>query len=232
MKIAPVVLADTRLLPKRPLSPIMNNSANKEIITFYDAALVCGAAPAIGCGSRAKPLLIDLEHQTAIKEAWLNRAGTIAAIVWSGPARTDEVAKPVFERREIQYRERRDDKQTAESFRIDGSWLRGAEVDRLSLEEAREIAETSVSSAAKERLLSVEEAAKIKSDIEAYFRVELVKLRTKQELLQDTLGKFQQAVLNIYEKHVGIERTAEVQARGIQNPFNRADRKETLSCCP
>ena len=134
----------------------MNNSANKEIITFYDAALVCGAAPAIGCGSRAKPLLLDLEQQTAIEEAWLNRAGTIVAIVWSRPARTDEVAKPAFERHEIQYRERRDGRQT--SFRNEGSWFRSAEVDRLSLEEAREIAETSVSSAAKERLVSVEEA--------------------------------------------------------------------------
>jgi hypothetical protein len=65
-----------------------------EIITFYDVPLVCGAAPAIGCGSRAKPLLMDLEQRTAIKEAWLNRAGTIVAIVWSGPARTEEVAKP------------------------------------------------------------------------------------------------------------------------------------------
>jgi hypothetical protein len=203
-----------------------------EIITFYDVPLVCGAAPAIGCGSRAKPLLMDLEQRIAIKEAWLNRAGTIVAIVWSGPARTEEVAKPVFERHEIPYTERRDDKQTTGSFRSEGRWFRGAEVDRLSLEEAQEIAETSVSAAARERLVSVEEAAQIKSDIEVYFREELVRLRTKQELLQDTRSKFQQAVLNIYEKHVGVERTAEVQARGIQNPFIRADREETLSCCP
>jgi hypothetical protein len=81
-------------------------------------------------------------------------------------------------------------------------------------------------------LVSVEEAAQIKSDIEAYFRKELVKLRTRQELLQDARGKFQQAVLNIYENHVGVERTAEVQARGIQNPFYLADREETPSCCP
>jgi hypothetical protein len=121
-----------------------------EIITFYDVPLVCGAAPAIGCGSRAKPLLMDLEQRTAIKEAWLNRAGTIVAVVWSGPARTEEVAKPVFERHEIQYRERGDDRKTTGSFRSEGAWLRGAEVDRLSLEEAREIAETSVASAAKD----------------------------------------------------------------------------------
>jgi hypothetical protein len=95
------------------------------------------------------------------------------------------------------------------------------------LEEAREIAETSVATAARDRLVSAEEAAQIKSDIEAYFRQELVKLRTKQELLQDAQGKFQEAVLDIYEKHIGIERTAGVRAHGIQNPFNRADREET-----
>jgi len=208
----------------------MNASANNEIITFYDIPLVCGAAPAIGCGSRAKPLLMNLERQAAIREAWLSRAGTIVAIVWSGPARTAEVARPVFERHEVQYKERRDDKPS--SFRKKGSWFRGAEVDQLSLDEAREIAEISVVSAARERLVSAEEAAQIKSDIEAHFREELVRLRTKQELLQDTQGKFPQAVLNIYQKLIGVERTAEVQARGIQNPFDSADREKTLSCCP
>src|SRR6266403_907908 len=151
-----------------------------EIITFYDVPLVCGAAPAIGCGSRAKPLLMELEQPTAIKEAWLNRAGTIVAIVWSGPARTEEVGKPVFERHEIQYRERGDDRNTTGSFRSEGTWWRGAEVDRLSLEEARVIAETSVASAAKERLVSVEEGAHIKSEIEAHFRKELLKFRTNK----------------------------------------------------
>jgi hypothetical protein len=144
----------------------------------------------------------------------------------------EEVGKLIFERHEIEYTERRDDRQTTGSFRMEGSWLRGTEVDRLSLEEAREIAETSVVSAAKERLVSLEEAAQIKSEIEAYFRKELLKVRTKQELLQDARGKFQEAILNIYEKHVGVERTAEVRARGIQNPFDRADREETSSCCP
>jgi transposase-like protein len=210
----------------------MTNSTNQETITFYDVPLVCGAAPSIGCGSRAKPLLIDLEQQAPIKEAWLNRTGTIVAIAWRGQADMEKVGKPVFERHEIEYTERRDDKQTTGSFRIEGSWLRGAEVDRLSLEEAREIAETSVASAAKERLVSREEAAQIKSEIEAYFRKELLKVRTKQELLQDARGKFREAILNIYEKHVGVERTAEAQARGIQNPFDRADREKTSRCCP
>jgi hypothetical protein len=210
----------------------MNNSTNMESITFFDVPLVCAAAPAIGCGSRAKPLLMELEQRTAIKEAWLNRAGTIVAIVWSGPACTKEVAKPVFETHDIQYWEQGDDRKTIGSFRIEGNWFRGAEVDRLSLDEARVIAETSVSAAARERLVSVEEGAHIKSEIEAHFRKELLKFRTKQELLRDTQSKFPEAVLSIYEKHIGRERAAEVQERGIQNPFNRADREETSSCCP
>ena len=208
----------------------MNRSANHEIITFYDVPLVCGAAPAIGCGSRVKPLLMDLERQFAIEEAWLNRAGTIVAIVWSEAAQTAEVAKPIFKKREVRYKERRDDRPI--SFQKEGSRFRGAEVDRLSQEEAREIAETSVAAAARDGLVSPAEASQIKSDIEAYFREALVKLRTKQELLQDAQGKFQQAVLDIYEKHIGIERTAGVRAHGIQNPFNRADPEETSSCCP
>jgi hypothetical protein len=47
----------------------MNNFTNSETITFYDVPLVCGAAPSIGCGSRAKPLLVDLEQQTPIEAA-------------------------------------------------------------------------------------------------------------------------------------------------------------------
>lgn len=207
----------------------MGKSTIQETITLYDVPLVCGAAPSIGCGSRAKPLLMDLEQQAPIKEAWLNRKGTIVGIVWRGPARIEEVGKPVFERHQIEYAERPDDEPTTRSFRTEGSWFRGAEVDSLSLEEAREIAETSVAWAAKEKLVSPEEGARIKSDIEAYFRKELPRFRTKEELLQDAELKFPEAVLNIYEKHIGTEKTAEVEARGIENPFNRVD---TSSCCP
>jgi len=207
----------------------MNQFTNHEIVTFYDVPLVCGAAPTIGCGSRAKPLLMDLERQAAIEEAWLNRTGTIVAIVWSGPIRAAEVANLIFERHEIQYREQRDDKPS--SFRKEGSWFRGAGVDRLSLKEAREIAEIGVASAVREKLVSGEEAAQIEFEIERYFREELVKLRTKQELVQDIQDKFPQAIIDIYEKHIGTEKTAQVQAHGIQDPFNRVDSDEGVSCC-
>jgi hypothetical protein len=95
------------------------------MVVFYDVPLVCGAAPSIGCGSRAKPLLIDLEQQAPIREAWLNRTGTIVAIVWRGQPRMEGVGKPVFEGHEIEYRQRGNDEQTTGSLRMDGSWFRG-----------------------------------------------------------------------------------------------------------
>src|SRR5262250_1016817 len=51
-------------------------------ISVFKAPLVCPAAPQIGCGSASKPILLDLEKQSGVAEAWLNRAGTRIAIVW------------------------------------------------------------------------------------------------------------------------------------------------------
>ena len=59
-----------------------NTKAKNPVITFYKTPLVCNAAPEIGCGSRAKPALLELEKNPAVKEAWLNRPGTVVAIVW------------------------------------------------------------------------------------------------------------------------------------------------------
>src|SRR5207253_1736304 len=51
-------------------------------ISLFKVSLQCPAAPQIGCGSASKPILLDLESQPGVLEAWLNRAGTIIAVVW------------------------------------------------------------------------------------------------------------------------------------------------------
>src|SRR5438874_11757547 len=51
-------------------------------VSVFKAPLVCPAAPQIGCGSASKPILLDLERQPGVIEAWLNRAGTMIAVVW------------------------------------------------------------------------------------------------------------------------------------------------------
>lgn len=49
-------------------------------VSIYQVSLVCPAAPQIGYGTRAKPVLLALERETTVAEAWLNRAGTLMAI--------------------------------------------------------------------------------------------------------------------------------------------------------
>ena len=51
-------------------------------ISVFKAPLVCPAAPQIGCGGASKPILLDLERQPGVAEAWLNRGGTIISVVW------------------------------------------------------------------------------------------------------------------------------------------------------
>ncbi|MBI2311421.1 MAG: hypothetical protein HYU77_02840 [Betaproteobacteria bacterium] len=50
-------------------------------VSLYRIALRCRAAPGLGCGSRAKPVPLELERNPAVAEAWLNRSGTLLAVV-------------------------------------------------------------------------------------------------------------------------------------------------------
>src|SRR6266849_5500291 len=75
--------------PKQTGSSSMSTRATKahatiaaERVTFYEVGLVCHAAPQIGCGSQAKPVLILLGRDPHIAGAWLNKAGTRLAIGW------------------------------------------------------------------------------------------------------------------------------------------------------
>ena len=59
-------------------------------VSFYEAPLVCPAAPEIGCGSRSKPILLQLEQEQSVAEAWLNRPGTVIAVVWKPETKRKE----------------------------------------------------------------------------------------------------------------------------------------------
>ena len=117
-----------------------------ETISLFQVPWQCPAAPEIACGGLAKPVLLELEQNTGIAEAWINRAGTVLAVVGSDrnrEARTKTVRtllREIFEKdvaTELQGEAR-----TTElaSFRSDAPWYRGAQVDALSIEEADIIA--------------------------------------------------------------------------------------------
>lgn len=184
--------------------------SNELAITFYETPLVCGAAPEIGCGSRAKPVLLALEKNPAIKEAWLNRPGTIIAVVWANRDQTKAVAKPIFDDYSLEFTKlsEKDATEYRKTFRRENLWYRGADVDALSREEATIIATSAVTFALENNLITKEEAENIRADIEAYFKEELVKIRTIEQLNEDSQNAFIQAMYSIAEKHIGEERAA------------------------
>src|SRR5215468_12357918 len=111
-------------------------------ISVFKVPLVCPAAPQIGCGSASKPILLDLEKQAGVLEAWLNRAGTRIAVVWKPDSNADARRKVAAELKEDRATEldgkSRDE--TVSNFLSGKGWYRGADVDRLSEEEADVIA--------------------------------------------------------------------------------------------
>src|SRR5882724_2425726 len=111
-------------------------------VSVFKAPLVCPAAPQIGCGSASKPILLDLEQQPGVLEAWLNRAGTIIAVVWKPESDSEtrsKVATDLKEDRSTELQGDSRDKTVQDSLSGKG-WYDGADVIRLSEEEADVIA--------------------------------------------------------------------------------------------
>jgi hypothetical protein len=116
--------------------------ATPDRISVFKVPLVCPAAPQIGCGSASKPILLDLERQPGVLEAWLNRAGTIISVVWK-PESNAEARRNVAAELKEDHATELDGKSRDEALKDFSSgkgWYRGADVDRLSEEEADIIA--------------------------------------------------------------------------------------------
>ena len=192
----------------------LNSRSTRENVSFYKVPLVCGAAPEIGCGSRAKPALLELERNPAVQEAWLNRPGTMLAIVWKGSEQTKEVAKPILDSNSISFEELSDNEARGyqATFRKPNAWFRGADVDELSREEAETIANSSVKLALEKGIITQPEADSIKKNVTAYFKEELVKIRTNDQLNFDSDHKFREDLTKIGEKFIGADRTQRAMA--------------------
>lgn len=115
-------------------------------VTMFAVPFKCQAAPQIGCGSISKPILLELERNPAISEAWLNRTGTILAVVGTEASNREGISKAVesvLEKNRVSVNELTGDAYATElkSFTAGTGWYRGADVDALSKIEARAIAQ-------------------------------------------------------------------------------------------
>lgn len=110
-------------------------------VSFFRVPLACEAAPGLGCGTIATPVLAELERQPGIREAWLNRDGTVLGIHWAGRGPDPAQVLSSLESHNLAGSELRgqDHDRARDSFAA-GGWCRPMQLGELSAEEARVIA--------------------------------------------------------------------------------------------
>lgn len=120
-------------------------------ITFYKVPLVCKAAPEIGCGPRAIPVILELEKSPLVKEVWFNRPGTVIAVVWRDDYAAEQkasTAADVFKanKMDVSQISGKEYKVLLSDFVKNKreNWYQGDAVTKLSIEEAGIIAERMV----------------------------------------------------------------------------------------
>jgi len=147
-------------------------------VSFYRVPLACPAVRNLGCGSAAKPVLLALEKKDTIREAWLDHPGTTLAVVWKkdvdSGSRTAEL-QSITDGHGISLHELRGAQREHDlkSFESRQGWYRGAEVDRLSEEEAMAIVNRLVRRAEAKAPTIAGKAEKLKVDIAQVIRQRL-----------------------------------------------------------
>ncbi len=110
-------------------------------MSFFHVPLMCEAAPHIGCGTIARPVLTEVERESGVLEVWLNREGTVLAVVWAAERRDPQIVVRALSRRgvvgiELAGAERQ---RAFDTFAPSG-WYRPTQLQELSAEEAKVIA--------------------------------------------------------------------------------------------
>ena len=174
-------------------------------VSLFEVALRCPAAPQIGCGSSAKPILLKLEQESSVSEAWLNRAGTIVAVVWKADSTSkarDNAAVILKEGEAKEIKGKARDKELTE-FLSGRGWYRGADVDRLSEEEASIIAARLVNRVQAKTALANDKAERLRQVLADTFRTMFTEGQNQKGLsVQDLAGGF------LDEKQIAILKEA------------------------
>lgn len=157
--------------------------APRDRVAIFQVPLRCPAAPQIGCGSSAKPILLELERAPEVSEAWLNRAGSLIAVVWKSKVKTEHVlAKLKSQASAAECCANGSDVTEVRGAARDaalkefeaGGWYRGADVDRLSEEEAAIIAARVVRGVEAKTPLAAEKAKGLRQALSEALRKRLI----------------------------------------------------------
>lgn len=181
---------------------------DKNEVSFYEAPLICHAAPTIGCGSKAKFMLVELEKDPAIKGAWLNRTGTIVAVKWSTDTDAgyrSKLIQVIGEKHSIALKllASGDAAAQAKTFAAGKDWYKGTEVDKLSREEAGIIARNTVEGYKKSGLVKASFEKQFEADIEKIYADLFLSINSYQELTSAVYDKVEEKIQKAGEKYVG-----------------------------
>ena len=187
-------------------------------VSVFKAPLVCPAAPQIGCGSASKPILLDLERQPGVFEAWLNRAGTIIAVVWK-PELNAETRRNVAAELKEDHAVELDGKSRDEALKDFSSgegWYHGADVDRLSEEEADIIAARLVRWVRAKSALTKDKAEGLQRAFSDTLRKDLTGKSTGPNHLEDIAREYlDQEQIKILKKAIKDEEAIENGERPV-----------------
>lgn len=176
-------------------------------ISFYKVPLVCGAVTSIGCGSRSKPVLLDLQRQASIKQASLNRTGTTVALEWEGEVDSgSKEIRRVFEKHELPAEELKGDEhdESLKSFYSSNQWLAGSAVDKLSEEEAGVIADRLLTKILTDKKLTERQAKEFRGEIQSVFYEFFIDFESLEQLADISVYKDKiRQVIILGEKYSG-----------------------------
>lgn len=162
-------------------------------VSFYEVGLVCKAAPKIGCGSRAKPVLLSLTANSRVTAAWLNEAGTRLAIAWKADAKplTADQLDAVLDPHGVALQPVSDASRNEllATFASNSGWYDAASVDRLSEQESGIIATRLVKRLAAKTTVTAEQQSRLYAAFEDTLRGRLTGIGSgklnEQKLIAD-----------------------------------------------
>jgi len=209
-------------------------------VSFYEAPLICHAAPTIGCGSKAKFLLVDLEqNQDEVEGAWLNKKGTVVAVEWNtntAEKRKVEIIRIVSSNHQIELTTSGQTETTnyAKTFSNTNEWYKGKEVDNLSKEEAAIIAKNTIASYKSKKLIKADFEKQFETDIEKIYTDLFLSISSYQDLTTEAYDKVEGLIQQAGEKYVGKGKMPYVELCIVSDEScdkNKSSQGGGKSCC-
>lgn len=173
---------------------------------FYEVPFSCSVKPGLGCGSLAKPVLINLAKHPKIKEAWMNYSGTVMAIIWKKSVdtkRKEAIFKDAFQEWGIIPELINTEKKGSllKSFQSKEGWYKEEQVDMLSFEEAEEYADILIEILQSKEWIKEKDIKPLRNEMADYFKKEVLIDRDS-----DPHERWAKEVKDMMKRYVEVEK--------------------------